>query len=519
MNMKTTPLFLITLIACITLIGCDDAQRMMPDRMPAETDTHATPVKLVSFVNYPAGNREAALEWISEHAPALQAPAEVLRIRAYANTDPKMSPDGLIEFDFNSFLDAATYLNRPEIAAILEDLPNRTDDVKTHTFIQRSSYSKGEDVDLRIKGVLLIDYPLGGKAAYLEWVASISAALVTPSELKATASYDNYYGESPHRLVELEFATQADGDAYEALEGIMAIEAELDTQAGSWESLTFELQASYTHGSPRVFVDETPMPAPMDAEIPIGVAVALTGPFAEPYGLPMQRGLELARQEINMHSDTQLTFVTVDAQSTVAGGVAAVEQLVDQGVPAIVGIGLSTHLTEAFPIAQDNGVVALSPISSATGLSALGDYIFRGALTIGVLNSNGTRVTHEKLGYRKVALIYDAADTYSISSNAAFQKTLATLGVEVLTVETHQTGDTDFSTQLTAIMNMAPDAVFISALSAEMPQIITQARAIGIPDTVPLIVPDLTAKEIQEAGRCRRGCDRSYGVDGFIGHP
>ena len=53
---------------------------------------------------------------------------------------------------------------------------------------------------------------------------------------------------------------------------------------------------------------------------------------------------------------------------------------------------------------------------------------------------------------KKQQLIYDAADTYSTSSNEAFEKTLEAIGVEVLTVETFQTGDTDFSTQLTNIM-------------------------------------------------------------------
>ena len=107
--------------------------------------------------------------------------------------------------------------------------------------------------------------------------------------------------------------------------------------------------------APMVHDTDTEMPQMTDEmtsqEIPIGVAVALTGPFAEPYGLPMQRGLELAREEINMLSDANITFVPVDAQSTVEGGVAAVQQLVDQGVPAIVGIGISTHLKQAFPIA------------------------------------------------------------------------------------------------------------------------------------------------------------------------
>ena len=104
--------------------------------------------------------------------------------------------------------------------------------------------------------------------------------------------------------------------------------------------------------------DEMPpmeeMPPVMVEGIPIGVAVALTGEFAEPYGLPMKRGLELAQEEINMLGGPGITFVSADPMSTVEGGVAAVQQLVDQGVPAIIGIGISTHLEQAFPIAQEN---------------------------------------------------------------------------------------------------------------------------------------------------------------------
>ena len=41
------------------------------------------------------------------------------------------------------------------------------------------------------------------------------------------------------------------------------------------------------------------MPPMPDPEIPIGVHVPLTGTWAEIYGLPMQRGFELAGEEIN----------------------------------------------------------------------------------------------------------------------------------------------------------------------------------------------------------------------------
>ena len=254
--------------------------------------------------------------------------------------------------------------------------------------------------------------------------------------------------------------------------------------------------------TPMVSDVETPTET-MPEGITIGVALALTGDNAEPYGLPMQRGLELARAEINMLGGPSITFDTVDAKGTVEGGKAAVQELVDKGVPAIIGIGISTHLEQAFPIAQENGVIAFSPISSAAGLSGLGDYIFRTGLAVNILNPAGVKTTQVKLGYTKVATIYDAGDTYSTSSNDETTKVLQEIGVKVLTEETFQTGDTgdiDVSAQLTNIMNMEPDAIFISALASQMTQVISQGRAIEALDSVPFIVPDLTAKEIQEVG-------------------
>ena len=252
MNLKLANLFLIVLIALVALMGCEKAQKVVVDGMPADTsmdesmtDMAAIPVKLITLVDYPEGGKDAYIAWIASVAPTLQAPEEVVRIRSYDNEDPEMSPNRLVEWEFNSFLDAATYLNRPEITAIFEELPNHSSDVTVYTFIQRSDYSKDAEGDLPIKGVVFVDYPLGGKQAYLEWVASVSSTLVAPSQLKATASYDNYYGESPHRLIEFAFANQADADAYQELEEIMAVEAEVGNQAGSWEQHRFVLRSDY----------------------------------------------------------------------------------------------------------------------------------------------------------------------------------------------------------------------------------------------------------------------------------
>lgn len=251
--------------------------------------------------------------------------------------------------------------------------------------------------------------------------------------------------------------------------------------------------------------DQTATPPMMDKEIPIGVVVSLTGKDAEPYGLSMQRGFELAREEINMRSDMNLTFVTADDQSTLEGTIAAVQHLVNQSVPAMVGIAISTHLKDAFPIAQENGVVAFSSVSSAAGLSSIGDFIFRASLATDILIPNGVMATHAKLGYKKVATLYDAADTFSISSNEEVTKALEASGVEILTEETFRTGDTDFTEQLTNIMNMEPDGLFISGLAQERTQIIIQGRELGIPEAVHFITTSLTRDEIKKAGEAAEG--------------
>ena len=252
MIFRLANLSLIILIVLVALVGCERQQKVMMDVMPADatmddamTDMEKVPVSLVWLVDYPEGEKAIYLEWIAAVAPTLQAPAEVVRIRSYDNVEAGVSPHRFVEFRFDSFVDAMTYMNRPEIAAVFEDLPNHATQVSAHTFIERSDYSKAETGDWPIKGVIFINYPLDGKKAYLEWVASVSSVLVGPPQLKAVSSYDNYNGESPHRLFVMEFASQEDADAYQELEDIQAIETELDVRAASWEQHTYELRSDY----------------------------------------------------------------------------------------------------------------------------------------------------------------------------------------------------------------------------------------------------------------------------------
>ena len=247
----------------------------------------------------------------------------------------------------------------------------------------------------------------------------------------------------------------------------------------------------------------------LHGEIPIGVVLPLTGALAAPYGLPMQRGFELAREEINNSGtlgDAKITFITEDDRGAVEDAIEAYDKLIYQdGVPLILGPANSSQVREAFPIAQQNRTVAISSLSSASGLSAIGDFNFRISLTTDVLVPSGIRITQEKLGYTRVATIYDDIDLYSTDSNKIVREALIANGVEILTTETYQTGETDFSAQLTRIKETNPDAIFISALAPEMIKIMIQGRQLGIPTDVLFVVPDLTGDEVEAVGDAAEG--------------
>lgn len=265
----------------------------------------------------------------------------------------------------------------------------------------------------------------------------------------------------------------------------------------------------------RLLLPTTPQMEGLKGEIRIGASLPLTGRFVTTYGyLPMQQGFELAQEEINdsLLGDAKITFMTEDDRGTVEGAVAAFNKLIHQtGVPVILGPGLSSQAQEVFPTAQQNGVVVFSPTSGASGLSAIGNFVFRATLTTDVLIPSGIKITQAKLGYQQVATIYDESDLYSIDSDTVARAAFADSGIKVLITETFQSVDTDFTAQLTRIKESNPDAIFISALSPDISAILIKGRQVGIPDSVPFIIPDLPSDEIQAAG------DAAEGVITFTG--
>ena len=258
----------------------------------------------------------------------------------------------------------------------------------------------------------------------------------------------------------------------------------------------------------QLLVPAPPQMEGLRGEISIGFILPQTGPLASS-GIAMQQGTQLAVGEINnaQISNVRIKLITEDDRSTVEGAIGAVNKLIHQdGVPVILGLATSSETKEVFPIAHKNQVVAFSQLSAARGLSALTDFGFRASLTVDKLVPTGVQITHEKLGYQRVAKIADSIDFFSQSSDTMLAESLNAIGIEILITETFETGETDYSTQLTRIKESNPDAIFISALPPETTKILMQGRQLGIPADIPFIVTiTLASDQIQILGNAAEG--------------
>ena len=249
----------------------------------------------------------------------------------------------------------------------------------------------------------------------------------------------------------------------------------------------------------------TPQVEDKSDEIAIGVVLSLTGRFAST-GERMKQGLELALNEINSGqlSDTRLKFIIEDDTGTPEGAAAAFNKLIHESdVSVIIGPASSSATQVAFPVAQENQVVAISPTSGARGLSAIGDFLFRVPLATNIVALQGVETTYAKLNYQRVATMYNETDLFSTDRDTALREAFTALGVEVLTTEVFQSDDTDFSAQLTQIKALEPDAIFISALPPEKAGILIQAHELGI--SVPIIMSSLTSVDVEAAGAAAEG--------------
>ena len=218
------------------------------------------------------------------------------------------------------------------------------------------------------------------------------------------------------------------------------------------------------------------------AHAKVGFITACTGPGAA-YGTSQKEAVDMAVEEINGNPATKvkLDVITYDTKLVKTEAINAVKKAVEQDkVLAIIGPMTTGEFFAAGPIAQQAGVVTFGISLTADGVTEVGDYIFRNAVPGKLAIPITVKKAHDKLGFKKVAILYSHNNDMLVSENRIYQKLFPEMGVDIVATESFADKDTDFSAQLTKIQAAAPDVIAIAGFYQEGALIVKKAREMGM---------------------------------------
>lgn len=213
--------------------------------------------------------------------------------------------------------------------------------------------------------------------------------------------------------------------------------------------------------------------------IKIGVYLPLTGQNAFGGQLELE-GVQLAHKEMGKVLGRDVELVIVDNKSDKVEAANAVKRLTarDQ-VLGIIG-------TYGSSLALAGGEVAEAAKTPVIGTSCTNPlvtegkrYYFRACFIDPFQGAGAATYAIRTLGAKKAAILKDVSNDYAVGLASFFNRSFAKLGGEVVANLNYNSGDQDFTAQLTEIGSKKPDVLFIPAYFAEGAIVMKQARELG----------------------------------------
>ena len=225
------------------------------------------------------------------------------------------------------------------------------------------------------------------------------------------------------------------------------------------------------------------LPLLAEDDIKVGQVASLTGGRAT-FGVASDEGSKLAIEEINAAGGVlgrKLQLITVDDQSKPGEPAAAAKKLLSSDkVVALLGEVASSASLEMAPVAQAAGIPMISPASTNPKVTAAGDKIFRICFIDPFQGTVMSKFALDTLKAKRVAILTDSKNDYSVGLTQFFKKHFTANGGEVVAERQYGAGDKDFRSMLTAIRKEKPDAIFVPGYYSEVALIAKQARLLGL---------------------------------------
>jgi branched-chain amino acid transport system substrate-binding protein len=217
--------------------------------------------------------------------------------------------------------------------------------------------------------------------------------------------------------------------------------------------------------------------------IPIGVSVAQTGPVALA-GQEQVLGAQIAEEYFNKKGGVNgrpFKLIFQDAGSDEATAINAYQNQINAAkVVAIIGPSLSQQMFAAGPFAVRAKIPVLGISTTAKGIPQVGEYVSRVSAPVAIVAPNAIKAALDvNKSIKRVVVLYAQNDAFSKSETETFQQAVKDLNLELVTVQTFQTTDTDFTAQVTNTLSAKPDLVIISGLQVDGANLVKQLRELS----------------------------------------
>ena len=213
--------------------------------------------------------------------------------------------------------------------------------------------------------------------------------------------------------------------------------------------------------------------------VKIGGIGPLTGAYAN-YGLSEKNGAELAVKEINEAggiAGKQIELSYQDSQGESESAVNAYGKLMDWGMEVSLGCVLSGENASVVAAARDDDVLLITPSGSADKCIDGNDKAFRVCFYNSYQGAAAAQYIKDNNMVDTVGILYQSDNDYSVGLYNAFVAKCGELGITIAETQTFTSStNTDFSTQVSALVSSGVKLVFIPFYAEEASTFLTQAH-------------------------------------------
>ncbi|HPC73153.1 MAG TPA: ABC transporter substrate-binding protein [Syntrophales bacterium] len=220
----------------------------------------------------------------------------------------------------------------------------------------------------------------------------------------------------------------------------------------------------------------------------IGCWLPMTGGVAA-YGQMEYAGVQVAREMKPTVLGKKVELFLADTKSDKIEAATAMDRLLKKNkVHAVIGEAISGNTMAGAPIADKAKIPVVAPTATNPLVTQNREYIFRVCFIDPFQGEVAAKYAYNTMKARRAALIVDIAQDYCVGLANFFTKSFTKLGGKVVATTYCQTGDQDFTAQLSAIMAAKPDFLYLPNYYTEDALVCKQAEELGL--KVPVMSAD-----------------------------